>query len=61
LKVIGWPGLSFKVTTTRTTPAAEVTAGQVVGTIQAASVRVDLATDAATTPPGLWWKLTRRP
>jgi D-alanyl-D-alanine carboxypeptidase (penicillin-binding protein 5/6) len=38
-----------------------VAAGQVVGTIQAASVRVDLATDAATTPPGLWWKLTRRP
>ena len=61
LKVLGWPGLSFKVDTTRRTPSAEVTAGQVVGTIQAASVRVDLATDAATTPPSLWWKLTRRP
>jgi len=61
LKVIGWPGLSVKVDTTRRTPSAEVTAGQVVGTIQAASVRVDLATDAATAPPGLWWKLTRRP
>jgi len=61
LKVVGWPGMSVKVDTTRRTPSAEVTAGQVVGTIQAASVRVDLATDAATTPPSLWWKLTRRP
>jgi D-alanyl-D-alanine carboxypeptidase (penicillin-binding protein 5/6) len=61
LKVVGWPGLSFKVDTIRRTPSAEVTAGQVVGTIQAASVRVDLAADASTAPPGLWWKLTRRP
>jgi len=61
LKVIGWPGLSFKVDTIRRTPSAQVTSGQVVGTIQAASVRVDLAADAASAPPGLWWKLTRRP
>jgi D-alanyl-D-alanine carboxypeptidase (penicillin-binding protein 5/6) len=61
LKVVGWPGLSFKVTTTRRIPPAEVTSGQVVGSVQAASARVDLVTDAATTPPGLWWKLTRRP
>ena len=61
LKVIGWPGMTFKVTTTRRPPGAEVTSGQSVATIQAATVRVDLATDAATAPPTLWWKLTRRP
>jgi D-alanyl-D-alanine carboxypeptidase (penicillin-binding protein 5/6) len=61
LKVIGWPGLAVKVKTTRAIPGAEVKSGQVVGNVQAADVRVDLSTDAATTPPSLWWKLTRRP
>ncbi|MCU7727021.1 D-alanyl-D-alanine carboxypeptidase [Actinoplanes sp. KI2] len=61
LKVVGWPGLSFKVTTSRVNPSAEVTSGQVVGAVQAGSVRVNLATDAASSPPSLWWKLTRRP
>jgi D-alanyl-D-alanine carboxypeptidase (penicillin-binding protein 5/6) len=61
LKVVGWPGLAVKVKTTRTSPGAEVTSGQVVGNVQAADVRVDLSTDAATTPPSFWWKLTRRP
>jgi D-alanyl-D-alanine carboxypeptidase (penicillin-binding protein 5/6) len=61
LKVIGWPGLALKVTTTRAQPGAEVTSGQVVGNVQASGVRVDLSTDAATTPPSFWWKLTRRP
>ncbi|MFI5895136.1 D-alanyl-D-alanine carboxypeptidase [Actinoplanes sp. NPDC051513] len=61
LKVIGWPGLPVKVATTRADPGAEVTSGQVVGNVQAAGVRVELSTDAATTPPSFWWKLTRRP
>ncbi|MFF5290751.1 D-alanyl-D-alanine carboxypeptidase family protein [Paractinoplanes globisporus] len=61
LKVVGWPGMTFKVNTTRISPAANVAFGQVVGSIQAAGVRVDLTTDAATTPPTFWWKLTRRP
>ncbi|MFI1988936.1 D-alanyl-D-alanine carboxypeptidase family protein [Actinoplanes sp. NPDC020271] len=61
LKVIGWPGLAVKVTTTTTKPGAQVTAGQPVGQVQASGERVDLATDAATSEPSLWWKLTRKP
>ncbi|WP_433360926.1 D-alanyl-D-alanine carboxypeptidase family protein [Actinoplanes sp. CA-142083] len=61
LRVVGWPGLAVKVKTTRANPGSEVKSGQVVGNVQAADVRVDLSTDAATTPPSFWWKVTRRP
>ncbi|MEU4237466.1 D-alanyl-D-alanine carboxypeptidase [Actinoplanes sp. NPDC026619] len=61
LKVIGWPGLTIKVTTTTAAPGSGVTSGQVVGAVQASGVRVDLATDAATTEPTFWWKVKRRP
>jgi serine-type D-Ala-D-Ala carboxypeptidase (penicillin-binding protein 5/6) len=61
LRVVGWPGLPVKVKVTRTAPGAEVTAGQVVGSVQAASVRVELRTTSGTPEPGLWWKLSRRP
>ncbi|MFD0522992.1 D-alanyl-D-alanine carboxypeptidase family protein [Paractinoplanes durhamensis] len=61
LKVVGWPGLAIPVKTTTTKPASEVTAGQVVGAVQASDVRVDLSTDAATAEPTFWWKVSRRP
>jgi D-alanyl-D-alanine carboxypeptidase (penicillin-binding protein 5/6) len=61
LKVVGWPGLPVKVKTTITKPGAQVSAGQAVGEVQASGVRVPLRTDAATSEPSLWWKLTRRP
>lgn len=61
LKVIGWPGLAMPVKVSTAAPGAEVTKGQVVGQVQAADVRVDLSTDAPTTEPTFWWKLTRRP
>ncbi|WP_229830055.1 D-alanyl-D-alanine carboxypeptidase family protein [Actinoplanes ianthinogenes] len=61
LKVVGWPGLAVKVKTTTTKPGSLVTAGQQVGEVQAAGVRVPLRADAATSEPSLWWKLTRRP
>ncbi|BCY12184.1 D-alanyl-D-alanine carboxypeptidase family protein [Actinoplanes sp. L3-i22] len=61
LKVVGWPGLAVKVTTTTTKPGPLVTAGQSVGEVQASGVRVPLLADAATSAPSLWWKLTREP
>uniref|UniRef100_UPI00367100ED D-alanyl-D-alanine carboxypeptidase family protein n=1 Tax=Actinoplanes octamycinicus TaxID=135948 RepID=UPI00367100ED len=60
LKVVGWPGLAVPVKTTTATPGSLVTAGQQVGEVQAAGVRVPLRADAATSEPSLWWKLTRR-
>jgi D-alanyl-D-alanine carboxypeptidase (penicillin-binding protein 5/6) len=61
LRVVGWPGLPIKVKTTRTAPGARVTAGQVVGSVEASSVRVELRTTASTPEPGLKWKLLRKP
>ena len=61
LRVVGWPGLPVQVRTTRTAPGAQVTAGQVVGSIEASSVRVELRTTATTPAPGLKWKLLRKP
>ncbi|WP_436530635.1 D-alanyl-D-alanine carboxypeptidase family protein [Actinoplanes sp. HUAS TT8] len=61
LKVIGWPGLAVKVTTTTTKPGPLVSAGQAVGEVQASGVRVELRADSATSEPSLWWKLTRKP
>ncbi|GAA0579232.1 hypothetical protein GCM10010172_75180 [Paractinoplanes ferrugineus] len=61
LKVVGWPGLAVKVTTTTSAPGSGVTSGQVVGAVQASGVRVDLSADAATAAPSFWWKVTRRP
>jgi D-alanyl-D-alanine carboxypeptidase (penicillin-binding protein 5/6) len=61
LKVIGWPGMAVKVTTTKTAPGSGVTSGQVVGAVEASGVRVDLSADAATTEPTFWWKVSRRP
>ena len=46
-------------------PGAEVPSGAVVGQVEArpgaSSVRVDLRTDAATSKPSTWWKLSRKP
>ena len=61
LRVVGWPGLPIKVKLTRTAPGARVTAGQVVGAVEASSVRVELRTVATTPEPGLKWKLLRKP
>jgi serine-type D-Ala-D-Ala carboxypeptidase (penicillin-binding protein 5/6) len=61
LKVVGWPGLTVPVKITTVAPGSEVTSGQRVGEIHTADVRVDVATDAASTEPGVWWKLKRRP
>ncbi|MEV6348399.1 D-alanyl-D-alanine carboxypeptidase [Actinoplanes sp. NPDC051851] len=61
LKVIGWPGLSVPVTVATTTPGAEVTSGQELGTVKAAGVSVTLRSDEASAPASLWWRLTRRP
>jgi D-alanyl-D-alanine carboxypeptidase (penicillin-binding protein 5/6) len=58
VRVVGWPGLAVPVEVTAT-PPAETTAGQVVGSVLASGVRVELAADAATGPPGFWWRLTR--
>ncbi|WIM93551.1 hypothetical protein ACTOB_005532 [Actinoplanes oblitus] len=60
LKVVGWPGLAVPVKTTTTQPGPLITAGQQVGEVQAAGVRVPLRADTATSEPSLWWKLTRR-
>ncbi|WP_250002771.1 hypothetical protein [Actinoplanes sp. M2I2] len=59
LKVVGWPGQTVPVQVTTSAPGASVTAGQPVGTLQAAGVRVDLRADTTTTDPSPWWRLTR--
>jgi serine-type D-Ala-D-Ala carboxypeptidase (penicillin-binding protein 5/6) len=61
LAVVGWPGLTVPVQVTPSAPGASVTRGQVVGTVRAAGVRVDLTANATTPPPSFWWRLTRRP
>jgi D-alanyl-D-alanine carboxypeptidase (penicillin-binding protein 5/6) len=61
LRVVGWPGLPVAIKVTRAAPGARVTAGQVVGSVTASSVRVELRTTASTPEPGLKWKLTRKP
>ncbi|MGX6600789.1 D-alanyl-D-alanine carboxypeptidase family protein [Micromonosporaceae bacterium Da 78-11] len=61
LRVVGWPGLPVPVKVTRADPGADVDQGQVVGTVEAAEVRVQLRTDAGTADPDLWWKLSRKP
>ncbi len=59
LKVVGWPGMSVPLEVTTSAPGASVTAGQPVGSVQAAGVRVDLRADTTTPDPTLWWRLTR--
>jgi serine-type D-Ala-D-Ala carboxypeptidase (penicillin-binding protein 5/6) len=61
LRVVGWPGLPVAVKVVRTEPGPQVTAGQVVGSVEASSVRVELRTTASTPEPGLRWKLSRKP
>jgi D-alanyl-D-alanine carboxypeptidase (penicillin-binding protein 5/6) len=65
LKVIGWPGLTVPVSLTTSAPGADVPKDTVVGAVEArpgtSGIRVELRTDAATTKPSLWWKLTRKP
>ena len=63
LRVIGWPGLAVPVKVTQTAPGAEVTKGQVVGSVEArpgsATTLVPLRADGATAGPSLWWILSR--
>jgi D-alanyl-D-alanine carboxypeptidase (penicillin-binding protein 5/6) len=65
VKVVGWPGQTVPVTLTKVAPGAEVTTGQVVGSITArpgaTTVRVELHADSTTGDPTLWWKLKRKP
>ncbi|WBB66867.1 D-alanyl-D-alanine carboxypeptidase [Micromonospora sp. WMMD812] len=61
LTVIGWPGLAVPVRVETVAPGPEVPAGQVVGSVEAAGVRVPLRADTATAAPSLGWRLTRRP
>jgi len=61
VKVVGWPGLPVAVKVDTSTPAADVAAGDVVGTVQAQGVRVELRTGSDTADPSLWWRLSRRP
>jgi serine-type D-Ala-D-Ala carboxypeptidase (penicillin-binding protein 5/6) len=61
LRVVGWPGLTVPVEVTTSAPGASVSAGQVVGAVRAADVRVDLTATATTPGPTFWWKVTRRP
>lgn len=62
LRVLGWPGLAVPVKVTQTAPGAQVTQGQVVGSVEArpgaATTLVPLRADAPTDPPSFWWKLT---
>ncbi|MFI5937315.1 D-alanyl-D-alanine carboxypeptidase family protein [Actinoplanes sp. NPDC051494] len=63
VKVVGWPGLSVPVTVTTTAPGPTVTAGTVVGAVEAGQsdprVRVELRSDGVTPEPSVWWRLTR--
>ncbi|MDY7084420.1 MAG: D-alanyl-D-alanine carboxypeptidase [Actinomycetota bacterium] len=59
LQVVGWPGMTVPLKAGTTAPGATVTAGQVVGSVEASGVRVDLRADEATTGPSVWWRLTR--
>ncbi|MEU4562181.1 D-alanyl-D-alanine carboxypeptidase [Actinoplanes sp. NPDC023936] len=61
LTVVGWPGLTVPVEVTATPPSGRVRHGEVVGTVEAAGIRVPLRADAAIGEPSLWWQLTRRP
>ena len=59
LTVVGWPGLTVPVEVTEAAPGPTVTGGEVVGSVRAAGVRVDLRADEPTDEPSLWWRLTR--
>ncbi len=61
LRVIGWPGLPIAIKVSLVTPSGNVTAGQVLGSLTAATVRVELHANSASTGPSLWWRLTRHP
>ncbi|MEU4426396.1 D-alanyl-D-alanine carboxypeptidase [Actinoplanes sp. NPDC024001] len=61
LTVIGWPGLELPVKIKDTHSGTAVTAGEQVGTAEAAGVRVQLRAESALKSPSLWWRLTRSP